>query len=76
MSTTSRAADHLAQSILMHHQGSYSPRETQVIAEVIDVHVSLLLEMLNQQTCSATDCGHADCEKIREALKPWKPENK
>jgi hypothetical protein len=43
-------------------------------AGLIQSELAGLLEMLKEQTCSINDCGHADCDKIRQTLAPWKPE--
>jgi len=46
------------------------------VAGTIQSSLANLLEMLKEQTCSLTACGHADCDKIRQTLEPWKPEKK
>ena len=34
--------------------------------------VEPLLRLLDEQACSITTCGHADCERIRKELATWK----
>ena len=71
----SKAALDVVRVILCPFHVLVTEQQYQDAAAVVDEHLGDLLDMLEEQTCSAT-CGHADCDKIRQALEPWKPEKK
>jgi len=70
----SKAAKQLAAKLFDQMPVLFRKQREERVASLIDSHMADLLEILNQQSCSATTCGHADCDKIRQTLEPWKPE--